>query len=55
VKAFVAKYFRDTTGLSSEEPIYAVQLILSRIVLRICEGRDIEKYETLRKSDEVNV
>ena len=39
-------------GLTSEELTYAVQLFLSRIVfLRICEDRDIEKYETLRNLD----
>mgnify|MGYP001406218197 CR=1 FL=1 len=37
------------TGLSPDELTYAVQLFLSRIVfLRICEDRDIERYETLR-------
>jgi len=37
-----------TPGLSPEELTYAVQLFLSRIVfLRICEDREIEKYETL--------
>lgn len=36
-------------GLSPVELTYAVQLFLSRIVfLRICEDRDIERYETLR-------
>jgi type I restriction-modification system DNA methylase subunit len=40
---------RNTPGLSPEELTYAVQLFLSRIVfLRICEDRDIERYETLR-------
>ena len=39
----------NTPGLSAEELTYAVQLFLSRIVfLRICEDRDIEKYETLK-------
>lgn len=38
-----------TPGLSPAELTYAVQLFLSRIVfLRICEDRDIERYETLR-------
>ena len=47
--------FRDTPDLSSEELTYAVQLVLSRIVfLRICEDRDIEKYETLRNLSEEN-
>lgn len=36
-------------GLSPVELTYAVQLFLSRIVfLRICEDRDIQRYETLR-------
>lgn len=39
----------NTPGLSPAELTYAVQLFLSRIVfLRICEDRDIERYETLR-------
>lgn len=39
----------NTPGLSSEELTYAVQLFLTRIVfLRICEDREIERYETLR-------
>lgn len=38
-----------TPGLGSQELTYAVQLFLSRIVfLRICEDREIERYETLR-------
>lgn len=38
-----------TPGLTPPELTYAVQLFLSRIVfLRICEDRDIERYETLR-------
>lgn len=42
----------NTSGLSSEELTYAVQLFLSRIVfLRICEDREIEKYETLKNLD----
>ena len=40
---------RNTPGLSPAELTYAAQLFLSRIVfLRICEDRDIERYETLR-------
>lgn len=40
---------QNTPGLSPAELTYAVQLFLSRIVfLRICEDRDIERYETLR-------
>ncbi len=39
----------NTPGLSPGELTYAVQLFLSRIVfLRICEDRDIERYENLR-------
>lgn len=35
--------------LTSQELTYAVQLFLSRIIfLRICEDREIERYETLR-------
>ena len=42
----------NTPGLSSEELTYSVQLFLSRIVfLRICEDREIEKYETLKNLD----
>ena len=40
-------------GLSSQELTYAVQLFLCRIVfLRICEDREIERYETLRNLNE---
>ena len=40
---------QQVPGLSPDELTYAVQLFLSRIVfLRICEDRDIERYETLR-------
>jgi len=39
----------NTPGLTPAELTYAVQLFLSRIVfLRICEDREIERYETLR-------
>lgn len=39
----------NTPGLSAAELTYAVQLFLSRIVfLRICEDREIERYETLK-------
>lgn len=39
----------QTPGLTPNELTYAVQLFLSRIVfLRICEDREIERYETLR-------
>lgn len=38
-----------TLGLSATELTYAVQLFLSRIVfLRICEDREIERYENLK-------
>lgn len=41
--------YQQVPGLSPVELTYAVQLFLSRIVfLRICEDRDIERYETLR-------
>ncbi len=41
--------------LSPAELTYAVQLFLSRIVfLRICEDRDIEKYETLKNLGAAN-
>lgn len=40
---------KHVPDLSNVELTYAVQLFLSRIVfLRICEDRDIERYETLR-------
>jgi len=40
----------STPGLTPAELAYATQLFLSRIVfLRICEDRDIEKYETLKE------
>ena len=43
---------RNTPGLTSAELTYVVQLFLLRIIfLRICEDRDIERYETLRKLD----
>ncbi len=39
----------NTPGLSPAELTYAVQLFLSRIVfLRICEDREIERYENLK-------
>ena len=42
----------NSPGLTPTELTYAVQLFLCRIVfLRICEDRDIEKYETLRNLD----
>lgn len=41
--------YANTPDLSPGELTYAVQLFLSRIVfLRICEDRDIERYENLR-------
>ena len=40
---------RQNPALSPPELTYSVQIFLSRIVfLRICEDRDIERYETLR-------
>lgn len=43
----------NTPGLTPGELTYAVQLFLSRIVfLRICEDRDIERYENLRNLPE---
>ncbi|MET4715946.1 type I restriction-modification system DNA methylase subunit [Bradyrhizobium japonicum] len=53
VKSWRERLARDihalTPGLTPPELIYAVQLFLSRIVfLRICEDRDIERYETLK-------
>ena len=43
---------RNTPGLTSRELTYVVQLFLSRIIfLRICEDREIERYETLRGLD----
>ncbi len=45
----------NTPGLKSAELTYAVQLFLSRIVfLRICEDREIERYETLKRLPSVN-
>ena len=42
-------------SLTSEQLTYSVQLFLCRIVfLRICEDRDIEKYETLRNLNEID-
>lgn len=46
---------QNTPGLSPTELAYAVQLFLSRIIfLRICEDREIERYETLRHLDAGN-
>ena len=40
---------KNTPGITSAELTYIVQVFLSRIIfLRICEDRDIERYETLR-------
>lgn len=45
----------NTPGLTPAELTYAVQLFLSRIVfLRICEDREIERYETLKGLPGVN-
>ena len=47
-----ADIHRNTPGLTSAELTYVVRLFLSRIIfLRICEDRDIERYETLRELD----
>jgi type I restriction-modification system DNA methylase subunit len=41
--------YANTPGLTSADLTYVVQLFLSRIIfLRICEDREIEKYETLK-------
>lgn len=45
----------NTPDLSPDELTYAIQLCLSRIVfLRICEDREIERYETLKGLDPAN-
>lgn len=45
----------NTPGLNPVELTYAVQLFLSRIVfLRICEDREIEHYETLKRLPAAN-
>ena len=47
--------YSNTPGLSQKELTYAVQLFLSRIIfLRICEDREIERYETLKNLPEAN-
>ena len=56
VRAWRERLARDIhtncRDLTSDELTYAVQLFLCRIVfLRICEDRDIEKYETLLNLD----
>ena len=51
-KRLAMDIYSNTSDLSDEELTYAVQLFLSRIVfLRICEDREIEKYETLKSLD----
>lgn len=46
---------RNSPSLTPPELTYAVQLFLSRIVfLRICEDRNIERYETLKNLSPVN-
>lgn len=49
-RAILAKEFHaNNPNISAEELTYVVQLFISRLVfLRICEDREIEKYETLR-------
>lgn len=50
-----ANIHANTPGLSAAELTYAVQLFLSRIVfLRICEDREIERYETLKNLPAAN-
>lgn len=50
-----ADIYANTPGLSPAELTYAVQLFLLRIVfLRICEDREIERYETLRELPAIN-
>lgn len=45
----------NTPGLTPAELTYAVQLFLSRIVfLRVCEDREIENYETLKRLPAAN-
>lgn len=45
----------NTPGLNATELTYAVQLFLSRIVfLRICEDREIERYENLKNLPAAN-
>jgi hypothetical protein len=45
----------NTPGLSAVELTYAVQLFLIRIVfLRVCEDREIEHYETLKRLPAAN-
>jgi type I restriction-modification system DNA methylase subunit len=47
--------YANNPRLSPTELTYAVQLFLSRIVfLRICEDRDIERYETLKNLPAAN-
>ena len=49
-KRLAADIHANSPALSSNELTYAVQLFLSRIVfLRICEDRDIERYEMLKE------
>lgn len=51
-KRLAIDIWANTPDLSVEELTYSVQLFLSRIVfLRICEDREIEKYETLKNLD----
>lgn len=54
-KRLAADIHANTPGLSAAELTYAVQLFLSRIVfLRICEDREIERYETLKELPATN-
>lgn len=48
--------YNNTPGLSPDELSFAVQLFLLRIVfLRICEDREIERYETLHNLPGANM
>ena len=48
--------FRNTPTLTPTELTHVTQTFLIRIIfLRICEDRDIEKYETLQNLDSINI
>ena len=52
-RRLAADIHKNTPGITSEELTYIVQVFLTRIIfLRICEDRDIERYENLRTLDE---
>ncbi|MGS0707711.1 Eco57I restriction-modification methylase domain-containing protein [Acinetobacter sp. ANC 3781] len=49
-KKLALDIYQNNATLSSDELTYAVQIFLLRIIfLRICEDRDIEKYQNLKK------